>query len=156
MVCVFILDKSKTNVTENYETRSTAQGNCSAKSRVAFVSPQDQKKRETFHCLRVYSFIISYPEFILLWKCKSGSQLACQALGALPYLYRYQTQWGGDKPAGGQTPRSVDIGAGVGKLRGEGDKVGTGTSGCLCLYRTGTRCFALKGFRTIIPGDLVP
>ena len=37
---------------------------------------------------------------------------------------------------------------------GEGDKVGTGTSGPGCLYRTTTRCFAQKGLRTLMHCNL--
>ncbi len=54
------------------------------------------------------------------------SKLACQALGALPYVDTIL--WGGDKVHGGQSPQGGQSQGEGDKVRGEGDKVrGRGT-----------------------------
>ncbi len=80
---------------------------------------------------------------------KSGSQLACQAPGALPF----DTIQGGRGHEGWGTWEQGDMGRGGDMGEGEGDKgegEGTGTSSPGCLYCTTSRCLPLQVLRTII------
>ncbi len=67
-------------------------------------------------------------------------------LSSVKVIHGGTNLWGVDKHGGSGT----NMGEGD-KHGGRGDKVGTGTgtSGCPCLYRTTTRCFAPKGLRTM-------
>ncbi len=95
------------------------------------------------------------PQFVYVC-LKSGSQLACQAPGALPCIdtihgEAWGTTWGfGDNMGAGDNMEVEGLHGGVGQMGGDN----IGTSGPGCLYRTTTGCLPSRDFAQLSLADV--